>query len=130
MTLKHLEIAALRRAIETRRAALVAEIRQDVARIEDDRFVDVAGEVRDAGDESIAELIADIEIADLRRDAAELRDLDAALVRLTGGQYGTCSDCGEGIPLLRLQAQPAAARCIGCQEFFEKTHAQPGRARL
>lgn len=128
--MNHADIAALRRLIETRRATLIAEIRADVARIEDDRHADLAGEVRDAGDESIAELIADIGIADLRRDAAELRDLDAALARITGGQYGVCVDCNENIALERLKAQPAAARCIRCQGLFEKTHAQPGHARL
>ena len=130
MTLNHAEIAALRRAIESRRATLVAEIRGDVAKLEGDRFEQLAGEVRDAGDESIAELSADIDIADLRRDAAELRALDAALARLTGGQYGVCIDCTENIALERLKAQPAAARCVRCQGLFEKTHAQPGHARL
>lgn len=128
--MNHADISALRRLIETRRSTLVAEIRADVARIEDDRHADLAGEVRDAGDESIAELIADIEIADLRRDAAELRELDAALARITGGTYGVCIDCSETIALERLKAQPAAARCVRCQSLFEKTHAQPGHARL
>jgi RNA polymerase-binding transcription factor DksA len=39
------------------------------------------------------------------------------------GHYGKCIDCGTDIPLARLQAQPWAARCVACQERFERTHA-------
>ena len=39
--------------------------------------------------------------------------LDACL-RVTGGRYGLCERCGEPIPTARLDALPAARRCIGC----------------
>lgn len=31
-----------------------------------------------------------------------------------------CEDCGEIIPLKRVQAIPATRRCISCQELFER----------
>jgi len=31
-----------------------------------------------------------------------------------------CADCGDPIPMERLQARPGAARCIDCQERKER----------
>ena len=42
-----------------------------------------------------------------------------ALARLDEGVYGTCVDCGEGLPDDRLDARPEAARCIRCQSTLE-----------
>ena len=123
MPLSHEQLNELRRAIENRRTTLIAELRRDVAQIEGDRFAALAGEVRDAGDEAIADLLADVDIAALARDAGELSELDAALERFTHGRYGVCVDCGVRIGLGRLRAQPGAARCLRCQEVHEKTHA-------
>ena len=43
-----------------------------------------------------------------------LADLDAAEQRLTAGTYGVCERCGEPIGDARLEARPAARRCIAC----------------
>lgn len=48
-----------------------------------------------------------------RRDAEQVR-LKAALSRLDSGDYGYCEDCGEDIPLGRLQLDLAATRCVSC----------------
>lgn len=45
-----------------------------------------------------------------------LREVNAALDRLDGGDYGVCVECGEPINHRRLLAIPWAARCIQCQE--------------
>lgn len=42
-----------------------------------------------------------------------------ALERLAAGTYGKCEDCGKRIPAARLEANPAAIRCIGCQKQAE-----------
>jgi DnaK suppressor protein len=39
----------------------------------------------------------------------------AALRRIEIGTYGTCADCGGGVPQGRLEAKPEAARCVACQ---------------
>jgi RNA polymerase-binding transcription factor DksA len=44
----------------------------------------------------------------------QLAEIDAALVRLTDGSYGTCTRCGGAIAAGRLAARPAAATCIRC----------------
>ena len=33
-----------------------------------------------------------------------------------------CADCGEPIPASRRAANPAAIRCLECQEIYERRH--------
>jgi len=112
----------LRRALEQRRGMLFEELRRDAARTRDERFADLAGAVTDRGDESVADLLADLGEAELSRDLAELRDIEAARRRLADGAYGICVDCGVEIGYERLRAEPAAARCLECQARHEKTY--------
>ncbi|MFI8567828.1 TraR/DksA C4-type zinc finger protein [Rhodococcus sp. NPDC078407] len=54
-------------------------------------------------------------IAALIDDAeSEIREIDAADSRLAGGTYGVCDRCGTDIPAIRLEALPAARRCVQC----------------
>ncbi|MGH8981340.1 MAG: TraR/DksA family transcriptional regulator [Acidimicrobiales bacterium] len=50
--------------------------------------------------------------------AGKLRDaltqVEAAIDRLEHGTYGACERCGEPIAPARLEAKPAARRCIAC----------------
>lgn len=116
------ETIELANAIEERRAALAVEIRREVARARGETFAEVAGPVHDTGDEALADLVADLDNAEVTRDLAELRELDAARARIADGRYGVCADCGADIPLARLRAQPGALRCVACQERHEKTY--------
>lgn len=43
-----------------------------------------------------------------------LAELDAAGDRVAAGVYGTCDACGGPIGEERLEALPAAARCVAC----------------
>ena len=122
MALTQQQTQKLHTVIEQRRESLLAELREDVERTRKDRHDDLAGAAGDAGDESVATLIADLDHADLSRDLNELRDLEAARTRLADGSYGTCADCGGEIGFERLKANPAAARCIACQTRHEKTY--------
>jgi DnaK suppressor protein len=45
---------------------------------------------------------------------AQLTAVDAALARFEAGTYGVCVVCGAPIGEERLQARPAADRCIAC----------------
>jgi RNA polymerase-binding transcription factor DksA len=44
----------------------------------------------------------------------QLRDVDHALAKLDGGNYGLCESCGAPIAEPRLEAMPATRWCIGC----------------
>ena len=106
-----------------RAAQLRGEIREVLERSNDETHANIAERARDIEDDSFSNLIVDLNYADIDRDADELRRIDSALTRLSDGSYGTCVDCGQDIPLARLNAEPTAERCIRCQELFEKTHA-------
>jgi RNA polymerase-binding protein DksA len=112
----------LRRLLEQRRGLLLEELRRDAGKVRDERYGELAGPVHDLADESVAALIADLDQAELSRDLAELRAVEAARKRLAEGAYGICADCGAEIGFERLRAEPAAARCVDCQAHHEKTY--------
>ena len=122
MSLNRREMIELARAIEERRGALLEEIESDVVRARAEPYAEVAGAVRDIGDEAVADLNADVEQAEITRDIDELRELNAAHPRLTEGACGICVDCGTDIGIERLRVQPAAVRCRKCQQLHEKTY--------
>src|SRR6185436_17799906 len=96
--------------IETRRNALLAEMREDAARVREQPYAEQTGATHDSGDESVATLIADLEQADMTRDLDEFRALEAARERLKAGEYGICIDCGSDVAFERLKAFPGALR--------------------
>lgn len=100
------------------------ELRADVERESDikDDFLEVASDIPDPGDASFANLSVDLGHAAITRDVQELRAIDAARARMAEGTYGDCTVCGNDIPYERLEVQPTAERCIGCQGHFERTH--------
>jgi len=55
-------------------------------------------------------------IALIRRERAELALVSSALARMDQGTYGQCEECGQEIPLARLEAIPYTKYCIGCKE--------------
>ncbi len=113
----------LKARMRERAAQLRGEIREVLERSNDETHANIAERARDIEDDSFSNLIVDLNYADIDRDADELRRIDSALTRLSDGSYGTCVDCGQDIPMARLNAEPTAERCIRCQELFEKTHA-------
>ena len=112
----------LRSTLEQRRGVLLGELREDAQRARRDQYGELAGAAPDAGDESVADLIVDLDQAELSRELAEMRNIEAARGRLADGSYGLCAECGGEIGYARLRASPAATRCIECQRRFELTH--------
>jgi RNA polymerase-binding protein DksA len=100
--------------------------RENEERAETDNYGSLVNAVPDPGDASVATEQADLRQAQIGRDVAELRQIEAALGRIDDGSYGVCSVCGLDIAAARLQANPAAERCIVCQSAFEKQYADPG----
>jgi RNA polymerase-binding transcription factor DksA len=122
MPLNRRDIIQLASTIDERRAALLEEIRREVARGRDESYAELAGATHDRAEEALADLVADLGNAEVTRDLAEVRELEAARRRIADGVYGVCLDCGDDIPLERLRAQPGAARCTRCQAQHEKTY--------
>jgi DnaK suppressor protein len=70
-------------------------------------------------EDSFESLQADIISQLVEAENRELARIDHALERVEEGLYGTCEDCGKGIPLTRLYAMLCATRCINCQRKNE-----------
>jgi DnaK suppressor protein len=120
----------VRARLRERASQLRAEIRNTLERSSDETHVRIAEQARDTEDDSFSNLIVDLNLAEIDRDAGELRRIDSALARLNEGSYGVCESCGQEIPQARLQAEPTALRCVQCQDLYEKTHAGNGTPRL
>lgn len=54
------------------------------------------------------------------RERYELAAVRAALARLSRGEYGSCRDCGTGVPFDRLKVEPWAERCVDCESRHER----------
>jgi RNA polymerase-binding protein DksA len=80
----------------------------------------LAGKVHDAQEESISEMLTEINLAMLSQHQHELVNLERALQRMDDGEYGICMDCDKPIAFARLEAYPTAVRCINCQSEHEK----------
>ncbi len=118
-TLKNDDHQALRKQLEKRAQQLRAELQLVQSDRNDD--IDAAGHdtVHDAGEQGEQLGRDEVRRSEQDRDANELRDVTAALQRMDEGHYGECVDCGVKITPSRLQVQPAALRCIKCQEKHE-----------
>jgi DnaK suppressor protein len=125
MQLTAQQLAKLGEMLTKRESSLKEDILREQSNLED--YQQMAGEVPDAGDQSTAGVIIDINHAEVNRDIAELNEIAAAKERLDKNEYGLCADCGIEVPLQRLQVQPAALRCVPCQTLHEKTFADETR---
>jgi len=109
------------RARLVERSAVVREdIRRELVKCDQERYASLADRVADPGEKSVADLLVDVNLAEITRDVDEIREIEAALLRIARGAYGRCTECGEAIDPERLAAIPAAGRCYSCQEAFER----------
>jgi RNA polymerase-binding protein DksA len=77
---------------------------------------DIESEVEERGqEETMVRLLDRLD----GRAKAEIEAIDQALVRIDSGRYGRCEVCGKDIPQSRLEALPAATRCMACEQAGE-----------
>lgn len=112
-----------RDVLEARKREILDQTREILLRQEDQHFADLAGRVHDIEEESVADLLVDLNIADMERHIDELYAIEGSLRRIEQGGYGECIDCSAPIEKARLEASPTAQRCHHCQERYEETHA-------
>ena len=119
-----MEIQAIRQSLERQREELIAQVRAVLSESEQNQFSAILGRsAGDSSDEALATSLADLSAARLNLDIRRLRELEAAAGRMDNPDFGVCPDCGVPISPARLVANPAALRCVACQETHEKTHA-------
>lgn len=105
--------------LERRQAQLRERAHQALVESGESDLQEVAGRVRDSGEEAVADLISGLNFNRLNQIARELDAVETALARLREGNYGFCDDCGNEIDPARLEVMPSAQRCIECQEKWE-----------
>jgi RNA polymerase-binding protein DksA len=131
MGLSKPQLDDLARLLEARRAALLEEVRGELERPENLQYIELIDRVpADIGDQSVGDALADLNLAIVDRHVRELRDIEAAYLRLREGRYGICADCGDDIAEARLRAWPTAERCQACQQHREKTFRHDGTPTL
>ncbi|HEY7741675.1 MAG TPA: TraR/DksA C4-type zinc finger protein [Burkholderiales bacterium] len=130
---KHLtqsQVAHLERALDKRNRELREEIRALLLQSDAEHHRDLAGAVADIGDESVANLLADLDAVFIDRHVHDLREVGNARQRLAAGTYGVCAGCGQGIGYERLAVYPTAVRCFACESQREKTYRHEGTPTL
>lgn len=56
----------------------------------------------------------------IENDEQAVNQINEALIRIDNGQYGSCQQCAQTIPLLRLEAIPWTPYCVQCQAMAER----------
>lgn len=87
-------------------------------------------DVKDAEEQSLDDLMRELDFALMEMKSHTLRQIDEAIGRLESGTYGVCVECGEEIPGARLRALPFVRLCRTCQEEEESREAAQGAAGL
>jgi len=96
------------------------DIRRELDKHGQQRYADLVQGAGDPEDAATADVLVDLNLAEIDRDTQELRAIQDALARLKRGDYGRCQSCGEEIPPARLEAIPHATLCVACQARVER----------
>lgn len=106
----------LRAVLMSRREALRSALKGDLTALRELNLAsgDLADFALDAGCDEVNSQIAEVE-------TRELLQIDDAIAKFNGGNYGCCEGCQKQIPLARLEALPYATLCIKCQTILEKS---------
>ena len=114
------DLNELRESLLTYRKQLQQEIHDELIKEGSGDAISLAGKVHDKQEESLSEMLTEINLAMLSQHQHELNNLERALMRMDDGEYGSCIDCDEPIAIARLKAYPTAVRCISCQAKHEQ----------
>ncbi|MGH8947302.1 MAG: TraR/DksA family transcriptional regulator [Acidimicrobiia bacterium] len=101
----------LRRSLIDRKAELQLELDRLTAPPTSGAAVSFGKRVGDGTTEAVERLST---TATARSITHTIEDIDRALAKLDDGTYGTCDVCGQQIGAARLEALPAASRCVSC----------------
>lgn len=129
-TLTAAQTAQLKTLLRDRQATLLEEVRNELKHSDEVHYIDLAERVHDIGEASVANLLRDLDLVIIDKHIKEISAIEAALLAIGAGNYGTCADCSKEVGFERLLRYPTAKRCIACQAHHEKTYAQENRPSL
>ena len=87
------QITQFKQSLLSRSRNLREEIRQELLKQDNEHYQELAGTVHDLEEESVADLLVDLDLAEIDRHVEEFRSIEAALLRIAHGSYGICIDC-------------------------------------
>ncbi len=96
------------------------DVRRELTKHDGQQYEDLVQGAGDVQDHATADLVVDLNLAEIDRDIEELRAVQNAIARLERGDYGLCQSCGTEIPVARLEALPQAEFCVECQRRRER----------
>jgi DnaK suppressor protein len=106
--------------LRARYETLWHDIQRELQKYRGEQYRNVVQQRADPDDFAAADLLVDLNVAEINRDVAELRAVQHALDRVKRGTYGICAGCGEPINPQRLKALPHAVLCVECQARGER----------
>lgn len=125
------EIESIENKLRKRQQELLEEVRNEFDERENQHLAALMGnDPGDAGDLSLADELADLNILRVDRQIKELREIETKLAQIKEDCLNTCNDCEKGIGLQRLLAYPTAMRCVSCQERHEQMYAHESHPSL
>ncbi len=116
----------LRTQLESERERLLVELKQieaDIRPSEERREGSPFGKREEEATESF-ELEKRLALEKQIKD--HLARVEHALDKFEKGTYGLCDNCGQPIPLDRLEALPQASRCLNCKAKDAKGKSSSG----
>ncbi len=109
-------IQDLKRTLLQARQVILKELSPAGSRLAES-LADVGSDVLDR---SASDLQQTLQFLLRERGRNKLKAIDDALERIEEGTFGVCEDCGDRIPMGRLQVMPFATMCRDCKSLHEK----------
>ncbi len=117
------QLAKIKKKLQHRYLELQEEIRSELGRSSDERHISLASNLKDVGDNSVVDMLVDLDASIIERQVREIHKVETSLKNLAELKFGDCIDCNEEIGFDRLMASPIAKRCLDCQNRHEKIYA-------
>jgi len=131
MALTKTQHSRLEHLLDKQYDELLEQVRSALEQSENQQYIELIDRApADSADQAVGDALADLNLAIIDRHVLELRDIEAARVRIREAGFGICVDCSDEIGFERLLAYPTAKRCFNCQRQHEKTYAHEGHTTL
>lgn len=131
MALTKTQHSRLERLLDRQYNELLEQVRDALEQSENQQYIELIDRApADSAEQAVGDALADLNLAIIDRHVLELRDIEAARVRIREAGFGICVDCGDEISFERLLAYPTAKRCLNCQQQREKTYAHEDHTTL
>lgn len=114
--MKKKEISDFRELLSEKKRNILNKLIKDSNRFHESFKANGEGDLADIANDALEKyLLFDLSVGEKQ----ELIDIENALKKIDNGSFGVCETCNKDIPRQRLQIQPFAKLCVGCQEKAE-----------